>query len=181
MRAFYLAWPRPGTVPAKSPSSAATAGAGRIAQTLSAQLVGVVASQCTALFPLPWSHYVRLLAVKSTHARAFYESEALSGGWTIRQLDRQIQSRLYERTGLSRDKAAPPGESNQFHAGDSLTWDEQIKDPYVLEFLGLKDELSKSELKDTLPGKLRAGPSRSRRASGRATARSLKAAGRGRS
>lgn len=179
MRAFYLAWPRPGAVPAKSPFSGATAGAGRIAQTVSAQLVGVVANECPALFPLSWSHYVRLLAVKSAHARAFYESEALSGGWTIRQLDRQIQSQLYERT--SRDEAAPLGESDQFRAGDSLTPDEEVKDPYVLEFLGLKDEYSKSELKDALLRKRRAGPSRSRRASGRATARSVKAVGRGRS
>jgi len=43
-------------------------------------------------FPLPWSHYVRLLSVKNEHARAFYETEALRGGWTIRQLDRQIGS-----------------------------------------------------------------------------------------
>jgi hypothetical protein len=70
---------------------------------VSAQLVGALAKECAARFPLPWSHYVRLLAVRSAHARAFYESEALRGGWTIRQLDRQIQSQFYERTALSRD------------------------------------------------------------------------------
>ena len=57
-------------------------------------------------FPLPWSAYARLLSVKSTAARAFYETEALRGGWSVRQLDRQIASQFYERTALSRNKAA---------------------------------------------------------------------------
>jgi predicted nuclease of restriction endonuclease-like (RecB) superfamily len=141
-------------VPVRSPSSPTTARAGRIVQTLSAQLLGALAKECAARFPLPWSHYVRLLAVRSAHARAFYESEALRGGWTIRQLDRQIQSQFYERTALSRDKAALLGESDQSHVGDSLTPDEEIKDPYVLEFLGLKDDYSESQLEDALLGKL---------------------------
>jgi predicted nuclease of restriction endonuclease-like (RecB) superfamily len=154
MRAFYLAWPLQGAVPVRSSSSPATIRAGRIVQTLSAQLLGALAKECAARFPLPWSHYVRLLAVRSAHARAFYEREALRGGWTIRQLDRQIQSQFYERTALSRDKAVLLGESDQSHAGDSLTPDEEIKDPYVLEFLGLKDNYSESQLEDALLGKL---------------------------
>ena len=154
MRAFYLVWPLNGTVPVRSRSSSATARAGRIVQTLSAQLLGALSKECAARFPLPWSHYARLLAVRSAHARAFYESEALRGGWTIRQLDRQIQSQFYERTALSRDKARLLGESDQFHVGDNLTPDEEIKDPYVLEFLGLKDNFSESQLEDALLGKL---------------------------
>ena len=154
MRAFYLAWPLQGTVSAKFPCSPATARAGRIVQTVSAQLLSTLAKKCAARFPLPWSHYVRLLAVRSAHARAFYESEALRGGWTIRQLDRQIQSQFYERTALSRDKAALLRESDQSHVGDSLTPDEEIKDPYVLEFLGLRDDYSESQLEDALLGKL---------------------------
>lgn len=154
MRAFYLAWPLQGTVSVKSPSSPATARANRIVQTLSAQLLGALAKECASRFPLPWSHYVRLLAVRSAHARAFYESEALRGGWTIRQLDRQIQSQFYERTALSRDKAALLGECDQSHVSDSLTPDEEIKDPYVLEFLGLNDDYSESQLEDALLAKL---------------------------
>jgi predicted nuclease of restriction endonuclease-like (RecB) superfamily len=156
MRAFYLGWPLLEKVSGKSPSSRATTRAGRIVQTVSAQLVGALAKECAARFALPWSHYVRLLVVRSAHARAFYESEALRGGWTIRQLDRQIQSQFYERTALSRDKAALLGEGDQSRAGDSLTPDEEIKDPYVLEFLGLKDEYSESDLEDALLGKLQA-------------------------
>jgi len=149
MRAFYLAWP-----PAKSLSSSATGRAGRIVQTVSAQLLAGLEKERAARFALPWSHYVRLLAVKNIQARSFYESEALRGGWTIRQLDRQIQSQFYERTALSRDKARLLSESDQSRVGDSLTPDEEIKDPYVLEFLGLRDEYSESQLEDALLGKL---------------------------
>ncbi len=154
MRSFYLAWPPQGTMSLRSGASAATARGDGIVQTVSAQLLDALAKDCARRLPLPWSHYVRLLAVRSTHARAFYESEALRGGWTIRQLDRQIQSQFYERTALSRDKAALLGESDQSHFGDRLTPDEEIKDPYVLEFLGLKDDYSESQLEEALLGKL---------------------------
>jgi hypothetical protein len=60
----------------------------------------------TRYFPLPWSAYVRLLSVKSEQARRFYETEALRAGWSVRQLDRQINSQFYERTALSKNKAA---------------------------------------------------------------------------
>jgi len=80
MRRFYQTWPIP--------------------QTLSAE------SDVGDRFPLPWSHYTKLLSVKSSEARAFYEAEALRGGWSIRQLSRQINTQYYERTLLSRNKAA---------------------------------------------------------------------------
>jgi hypothetical protein len=55
-------------------------------------------------FALPWSAYVQLLSVKDPHARAFYETEALRAGWSVRQLDRQIASQFYERVALSKNK-----------------------------------------------------------------------------
>jgi predicted nuclease of restriction endonuclease-like (RecB) superfamily len=57
----------------------------------------LLASVATKL-PLPWSHYVKLLSLKNELARRFYEAEALRGGWTVRQLERQIQKQFYERT-----------------------------------------------------------------------------------
>ena len=68
MRLFYLGW--------------------QISQTLSAKSQPASAAR----FPLPWSHYVKLLGVKNPAARAFYEAEALRGGWSVRQLNRQINS-----------------------------------------------------------------------------------------
>ena len=59
-----------------------------------------------AAFPLPWSQYVRLMSVANIRARAFYETEAIRGGWSVRQLDRQISTQFYERTSHSKRQAA---------------------------------------------------------------------------
>lgn len=118
-----------------------------IFQTLSEEsTLGQLASR----FLLPWSAYVRLLSVKNEHARSFYETEALRGGWSVRQLDRQIQSQFYERTALSRNKAAMLTKGAPPQAGDAVAPEEEVKDPYVLEFLGLRDEYSETDLEDAL-------------------------------
>jgi predicted nuclease of restriction endonuclease-like (RecB) superfamily len=144
MRSFYLAWPHP-----------------KILQTLSAKssipilfneirgqpkLIRDVASQ----FRLPWSAYVRLLSVKSPEARTFYETEALRLGWSVRQLDRQIGSQFYERIALSQNKAAMLEKARSSEPGDLVTPEQAIKDPFVLEFLDLKDEYSESDLEEAL-------------------------------
>ena len=105
-------------------------------------------------FPLPWSAYVRLLSVKKLRAREFYETEALRGGWSIRQLDRQINSQFYERTTLSKDKAAMLTRGRKARPDDAVLPEEAIKDPFVLEFLNLKDEYSESDLEEALLGRL---------------------------
>src|SRR5262249_20482388 len=66
------------------------------------------------------------------------------------QLDRQIDSQFYERTALSRDKAAMLTKRARPHAADQVTPEEEIKDPYVLEFLALKDEYSENQLEEAL-------------------------------
>ncbi len=101
-------------------------------------------------FPLSWSHYVRFLSVKNDHARKFYETESLRGGWSIRQLDRQMNSQFYERIALSRNKAGMLKKGAVQKAQDRTSPEEEIKDPYVLEFLGLKDEYSESDLEEAL-------------------------------
>jgi predicted nuclease of restriction endonuclease-like (RecB) superfamily len=101
-------------------------------------------------FPLPWSAYVPLLSVKNQDARNFYESEALRAGWSVRQLDRQIGSQFYERLALSRNKAAMLEKAEKPEQTDRITPEEAIKDPFVLEFLNLKDEYSESELEEAL-------------------------------
>jgi predicted nuclease of restriction endonuclease-like (RecB) superfamily len=101
-------------------------------------------------FPLPWSAYVRLLAVKNPLARSFYETEALRCGWSVRQLDRQVNSQFYERIALSKNKVAMLSKGEKAEADDIMTPEEVIKDPFVLEFLNLKDEYSESDLEDAL-------------------------------
>lgn len=124
----------------------------QIFQTLSEKSAGVETLEPTfaAKFPLPWSHYVKLLSVDDRQARAFYESEALRNGWSVRTLDRQISTLFYERTALSRNKAAMLRKGAKALSEDALTPEEEIKDPYILEFLGLKDEYSESDLEEAL-------------------------------
>ena len=101
-------------------------------------------------FPLPWSAYVRLLSVRNERAREFYETEALRGGWSVRQLDRQIGSQFYERTALSKNRASMLTGGLMERSEGHVVPGEQIKDPFVLEFLDLKDEYSESDLEEAL-------------------------------
>ena len=102
-------------------------------------------------FPLSWTHYVQLVRrTKTLAARQFYEREALQGGWTIKQLDRQISSRFYERTLLSKNKATMLTKGGKAQSVDAISADEEIRDPLVLEFLNLRDEYSESDLEDAL-------------------------------
>ena len=99
-------------------------------------------------FPLSWSHYCLLLRIDEPFKREFYEAECIHGNWSVRQLDRQIQSMLYERTALSKRKLAVIAKAHEKHI--TLKPEDEIKDPYVLEFLGLKDEYSESQLEEAL-------------------------------
>ncbi|MDH5676964.1 MAG: PDDEXK nuclease domain-containing protein [Myxococcales bacterium] len=153
MRLFYLKYPPEKicqTASGKFDDPAA------IRQAVSGESGAVAASvmELAQAFPLPWSHYVRLLSVANEHARAFYETEALRGGWTVRQINRQIGSQFYERTALSQNKAAMLRKGGVAKAEDVVTPEEEIKSPYVLEFLGLKDEYSESDLEAGLIARL---------------------------
>ncbi len=101
-------------------------------------------------FPLSWSQYVSLITVKDEDARIFYEKEALRNGWSVRQLNRQISSQFYERSLLSKNKAAMLKKGEKAIKDDLITPEEEIKDPYILEFLGLKDEYSENDLEEAL-------------------------------
>ena len=145
MRAFHLAYRNIlQTVSAKltGPKSAVSS---RKLQTVSAKLRTTPRSaisltkSLSAYFLLPWSHYVSLLSVKDDNARQFYEKEALRGGWSVRQLDRQISSQFYERTLLSKNKSAMLKKGAKSQPTDFITAEEEFKDPLVLEFLDLKD------------------------------------------
>lgn len=107
--------------------------------------------QLAQVFPLSWTHYIHLMRrTRSAEERAFYEAEALRGGWSVRQLDRQISSQFYTRALLSRNKRAMLEKGSVPQSDDLVTPEDAIKDPFVLEFLGLKDEYSESDLEDAL-------------------------------
>ena len=92
-----------------------------------------------ALFHFSWSHFVEFIRLDDPWKRAFYENECLKGNWSVRQLQRQIESLLYERTGLSTDKRAviQAGREQAHNAPQAIA--DLIRDPYVLEFTGLAE------------------------------------------
>src|SRR3546814_20679821 len=102
MRRFFLAYPRSAiseTLSRKSGNELLAAKSEAVSRKLGL-------AELAQAFTLPWSAYVRLLVVKDDHARQFYEVEALRGGWSVRPLDQQINRQFYERTALSKNKAA---------------------------------------------------------------------------
>jgi predicted nuclease of restriction endonuclease-like (RecB) superfamily len=99
-------------------------------------------------FPLSWSHYVRLLSLDEPQKRDFYEEETRRAGWSVRQLDRQINSILYERVALSKKKGELIKKAEK--SGSLVSAEDAIKDPYVLEFLGLPEPSSEKDLENAL-------------------------------
>ncbi len=95
-------------------------------------------------FRLSWSHYLMLMRIDNVEERKFYEIETAENSWSLRELQRQFDTSLYERLALSRDKNEVKKLSEKGllieKAQDSL------KDPYVLEFLGLPEETKYSEI-----------------------------------
>jgi len=108
----------------------------------------------TMPFVLSWSHYVFLMGLKDTGERRFYEIEAAEQGWSLRELKRQFNSGLYERLALSRDK---DGVRKLAAEGQAVARPEDLlKEPYVLEFLGLEEKArySESDLETAIIGEL---------------------------
>jgi predicted nuclease of restriction endonuclease-like (RecB) superfamily len=101
-------------------------------------------------FVLTWSHYQILMRIDGDAARHFYEIETVSQQWSVRQLQRQVGSSLYERLALSRDKDEVMALANE---GQTVKRPRDIfKSPYILEFTGLEEraEYSESELEQAL-------------------------------
>jgi predicted nuclease of restriction endonuclease-like (RecB) superfamily len=89
---------------------------------------------------LNWSQYKLLVAISDPDKREYYELESVNNGWTGRETERQINSMLYERLLLSNDKESVLAVARKQRIPESPT--EVIKDPMVLEFLGLHRESS---------------------------------------
>ncbi len=122
----------------------------RIQQTLSAEFENLPAVSTGRKFYLSWSHYLKLMRIDNVDERHFYEIESVKNDWSLTELKRQYNSSLYERIALSTDKdkvyrLALEGQKVE-------TSKDAVKDPYVLEFLGLKElpEYSESELESRI-------------------------------
>lgn len=101
-------------------------------------------------FTLSWSHYLKLMRIENKEERRFYEIEAKKNNWSLRELERQFDSSLYERLVLSKDKAYVEELSKKGQIIEKPQ--DVIKDPYVLEFLNLKElpQYSESALEQRL-------------------------------
>lgn len=101
-------------------------------------------------FYLSWSHYIKLMRITDVDERHFYELEAVNNDWSLSELKRQYNSSLYERLVLSSDKEKVLSLSRQGQIVESPT--DLVKDPYVLEFLGLseKHEYSETDLEKSI-------------------------------
>jgi len=136
----------------------------QIAQTRSAQLPArtltdtpisqTVSDQFIPRFTLSWSHYVFLMNIDNRDERRFYEIESQENQWSLSELKRQFNSGIYERLALSRDKK---GVKTLADKGQIIEKPQDLlKDPYVLEFLGLDENThySESDLESAIIDKL---------------------------
>lgn len=105
---------------------------------------------------LSWTHYKMLLRVEKQNAREFYLEECAKSNWSTRQLERQITSFYYERLLVSKNKLPVKREADTRAKELAVSPEEQIKDPYVLEFLGLQENpsLKENQLEQALIGHL---------------------------
>lgn len=101
-------------------------------------------------FTLSWSHYLKLMRIENPDERHFYEIEATENNWSLRELQRQFDSSLYERLALSRDKTGVKALAQKGQIVEKP--EDMIKDPYVLEFIGLPElpQYSESDLEQRL-------------------------------
>ncbi|MDF7806067.1 PDDEXK nuclease domain-containing protein [Pontiellaceae bacterium B12219] len=99
--------------------------------------------ELTSTFKLSWSHYVVLLSIDNPAERSFYEIEAAENSWSVRELERQIGSSLYERLALSRDKNEIKRLAREGQVVETAA--DLIKNPLVLEFLALEERAAYSE------------------------------------
>jgi predicted nuclease of restriction endonuclease-like (RecB) superfamily len=105
-------------------------------------------------FILSWSHYLKLIRIDDENERRFYEIETIQNNWSLRELRRQCDSALYQRLVLSRDKNGIKELSEKGLIIEKPK--DTLKDPYILEFIGLPEnsKYSESELEERLIDKL---------------------------
>jgi len=105
-------------------------------------------------FKLSWSHYIFLSRMNNLDERNFYEIEAVKNAWSLRELKRQFNSGLFERLLLSKDQSKVKELSTQGQIVQNIS--DLIKDPYILEFTGLPEQVcySESELEQRIINKL---------------------------
>ncbi|MDD1693088.1 MAG: PDDEXK nuclease domain-containing protein [Methanoregula sp.] len=157
MRRFYLEYHEavpqiPQTLSAKS-QTMIIAGKSSIPQTVSGKSQTIdptkvpigqtLSAEFSSKFPLSWSHYVFLLNIDNRDERRFYEIESQQNQWSLSELKRQCNAGIYEHLALSRDQNGVRALSREGHLIEKP--EDMLKDPYILEFLGLDEQAHYSE------------------------------------
>ena len=132
----------------ENPSAVCAEVAPAIRQTLSDELPTPLPAE--ALLRLSWSQLQEIIRIDDPWKRAFFENECLRSHWSVRQLQRQIESLLYERTGLSTNKKAVVERARKQEPQETIT--DMLRVPYVLEFTGLaeRSEYTENEMESAL-------------------------------
>ncbi|MEA1786858.1 PDDEXK nuclease domain-containing protein [Arenibacter sp. GZD96] len=145
MRQFYLVYSKPQTPSADFKG---------ISQTSSAESENAISITSSRNFNLSWSHYLKLMRIDDENERKFYEIESSKNNWSVRELQRQFDAALYTRLVLSRDKEKVKELSEKGLVFEKPK--DAIKDPYILEFIGLPEHssFSESDLEQELIDKL---------------------------
>jgi predicted nuclease of restriction endonuclease-like (RecB) superfamily len=158
MRKFYLTYSISDAVSRILQIQKSQSLTGELNNKISQSLTGFSENQKTqsliSFFKLTWTHYVFLIRIDDLNERRFYEIEAEKYNWSVRELKRQYDSALYTRLALSRDKE---GILKLSEKGQIIEKPKDIiKDPYILEFLGLPElhQYSESELEEEIINKL---------------------------
>lgn len=138
-RQFYLSYPQIH----QTVSGELAQGISEGTQTPAGPVSATALSQLSDQFPLSWSHYLVLMRIKKPDERRFYEIEAETNDWKVRDLERQIDSALFERLALARDRVKVRELATEGQQLESPR--DAIKDPYILEFLGLETRPGYSE------------------------------------
>ncbi|MBC7866503.1 MAG: DUF1016 domain-containing protein [Gloeobacteraceae cyanobacterium ES-bin-316] len=111
---------------------------------ISQSVIGILQNPLIELpFKLSWTHYIQLLKIADDDERGFYEIESVANNWSVRELQRQYNSSVYERLVLSKNKKAVKALSTKGQLVEKTS--DALKSHYVLEFLGLKEEDSYTE------------------------------------
>jgi predicted nuclease of restriction endonuclease-like (RecB) superfamily len=131
---FYIAYPEL-IKEAKSRYQAIDYQISGIVQTVSGELENGSAGRL--INKLSFSHFVELIKVEASLKRVFYETEAMVNNWSVRELQRAMDSMLFERTGLSKDKEVV---LEKHRKGTGLTPEDIFRSPYMLDFLGLEEK-----------------------------------------
>lgn len=142
MRRFYLLYENRKPI-AQSVTGQLSSPEKSKAKTRQYAIAKTASGQLAPAFGLSWTHYVFLVGIKNPGERSFYEIEATEQHWTTRELKRQFDSSLYERLALSRDKN---GVRRLAKEGQKVSKPKDLlKEPLVLEFLGLSEQPRHSE------------------------------------